>query len=221
MNVLSHRGLWTQAHEKNSEAAFMVSFGAGYGTETDVRDCAGELVISHDMPRGGEPTLARFLDLLQGRALPLAMNIKADGLARALREAMRRYEVTNWFVFDMSIPDMRDHLKLGNPVFARLSEVERQPPWLDQACGIWLDAFRTDWFGTADVADLLRGGKRVCVVSPELHQRDPRAVWQALRPLASTPGLMLCTDRPVDASAFFEAVPAAPRPMAPSLQPTL
>ena len=203
MKILSHRGLWHGAEEKNTAPAFTRSFDAFYGTETDVRDLAGALVISHDMPRGDEMSLTDFLALHAGRGLPLAMNIKADGLAQPLRDAMRRHAVPDWFAFDMSVPDMRAHLRLGNPVFTRLSEVERQPVWFEQACGVWLDGFESTWFGTADITDLLRAGKRVCVVSPELHGREADASWRALRTLATEGSLMLCTDRPHEAAAFF------------------
>jgi glycerophosphoryl diester phosphodiesterase len=203
MKVLSHRGLWLHPAEKNADLAFERSFDAGFGTETDVRDRLGELVISHDMPRGGESSFDDFLSRLRGRDLPLAVNIKADGLARPVREALLRHGVRDWFVFDMSVPDMREHLRLGNPVFARVSEVERHPPWLERCAGIWLDAFEGEWFTAQDVEALLQGGRRVCVVSPELHGRDPAAAWHALRALAAAPGLMLCTDRPHDATAFF------------------
>jgi hypothetical protein len=203
MKVLSHRGLWTSVAEKNSSRAFARSFQAGWGTETDVRDMAGRLVISHDMPSGNEISLDEFLLLQSGLNLPLAMNIKADGLAEPVRAAMQRHQVRDWFVFDMSVPDMRAHLRAGNPVMSRLSEVERTPVWLDQCCGVWLDGFESAWFGVADIEDLLRAGKRVCAVSPELHGRDPAAVWQMLRPLAHQAGLMLCTDRPQEASVVL------------------
>ena len=58
MIVLSHRGYWKTAVEKNTPTAFKRSFELGFGTETDVRDRNGELVISHDMPNGSEITLA-------------------------------------------------------------------------------------------------------------------------------------------------------------------
>lgn len=200
MKVLSHRGLWTTTAEKNTVRAFARSFQAGWGTETDVRDAAGRLVMSHDMPSGNEISLDDFLLLQAGLNLPLAINIKADGLAEPLRKTMLRHGVRDWFVFDMSVPDMRAHLRAGNPVMTRVSEVERTPVWLAESCGVWLDGFDSAWFGAADIEDLLRGGKRVCVVSPELHGRDPTAVWQMLRPLTRREGLMLCTDRPQDAS---------------------
>lgn len=202
MRILSHRGYWKQPAERNSLAAFERSFGLGFGTETDVRDLAGELVISHDMPTGSPMRLADFLSLVCDAALPLAINIKADGLAQELaREFAGRG--LDWFAFDMSVPDLRMHLNAGNPVFVRMSEVEREPGWIEEAQGVWLDSFGREWYDAALVASLLGAGKRVCVVSPELHRREHTALWNMLAPLARHESLMLCTDFPELAQDFF------------------
>ena len=50
MKILSHRGYWKTAEEKNTATAMHRSFSLGFGTETDVRDYNGKLVISHDIP---------------------------------------------------------------------------------------------------------------------------------------------------------------------------
>ena len=202
MKILSHRGYWKSAEEKNSLLAFQRSFELGFGTETDVRDMAGALVISHDMPVGIPMPLAAFLDLIDDPSMPLAMNIKADGLAA---ELARHFEGRglDWFVFDMSVPDLRMHLNAGNPVFVRMSEVERNPAWFEEAQGIWLDAFGGEWYDMALVRSLLDSGKRVCIVSPELHKRDHAALWDALASLAAHDGLMLCTDFPELAKTKF------------------
>ena len=50
MIVLSHRGYWKTPAEKNTAAAFRRSFDLGFGTETDVRDRGGELVIATTRP---------------------------------------------------------------------------------------------------------------------------------------------------------------------------
>jgi nucleoside-diphosphate-sugar epimerase len=49
MNIISHRGFWLKDEEKNTIQAFERSFEFGFGTETDIRDYKGELVISYDM----------------------------------------------------------------------------------------------------------------------------------------------------------------------------
>lgn len=203
MIILSHRGYWTTPDEKNTEAAFRRSFELGFGTETDFRDLDGDIVISHDPPRAGAMRAADFLALLGDLSLPIAVNVKADGLAAGLAEMARRAALRNWFVFDMSVPDTLEQLRVGNPVFCRLSEYEADGPLTRRAAGIWLDAFENIWYGPDLVRALLSRGQRVCVVSAELHGREPATQWAMLRDLAGAPNLMICTDRPDEARAAF------------------
>ena len=78
MIIISHRGYWKEPAEKNQPVAFHRSFDLGFGTETDLRDNTGQLVIAHDMPRGDEPTLDQMLDILGPRDLPLAAQAVLD-----------------------------------------------------------------------------------------------------------------------------------------------
>ena len=205
MTVLSHRGYWLAPAEKNTVVAFRRSFDLGFGTETDVRDRGGELVISHDPPRGGEMLLAEFLDLLGGRNLPLALNVKADGLAEGIRDALAGRGLTKWFVFDMSVPDTLRQLLVGNPVYTRASEYEPAPVLLDRAAGIWADGFQGEWWDAEILGKWADRQRPVCLVSPELHGRDPAAAWDrlALVRASGVEGLQLCTDRPEEARRFF------------------
>lgn len=206
MKVLSHRGYWKTAAEKNSMVAFTRSFNLGFGTETDIRDYDGKVVISHDM---ADAEAIDFSELMQvagtgSSELTLALNVKSDGLARAASTIITSHPGLDVFVFDMSVPDMRSYFDLNIPVFTRMSEVEQQPVWLDFSSGVWLDSFYSDWFGLSEVSSLLRKGKRVCVVSPELHGRSHHQLWTLLKPLARESGLMICTDFPEEAGLFFE-----------------
>lgn len=206
MIILSHRGYWKKPEEKNNVVAFNRSFDLGFGTETDVRDRLGDLVISHDMAGEDAITLPELLEILNERALPLALNIKSDGLADLLAKKMRDVNPRNWFTFDMSVPDMRHHLRVGNPVFARLSEAETITGWMEAAEGVWLDAFESDsWYQVGMVEDLLNRGKRVCIVSPELHGRQHLDLWRSLHAIRENSSLMLCSDFPEDAKRFFES----------------
>lgn len=203
MIVLSHRGYWQTECEKNQGVAFKRSFDLGFGTETDVRDCNGDLVISHNMPNGAEMSLVDFLKIQKNKTLPLALNIKADGLAEQLKKTMGASGIKNWFAFDMSVPDMRAYLQAGMPVFTRMSEVEKEPVWLEESVGVWLDGFAETWYDVDSVDALLKKGKRVCIVSSELHGRDAEPLWKMLFPLAEHSALMLCTDCPERARDFF------------------
>lgn len=207
MKIISHRGYWQDASEKNTIAAFHRSFALGFGTETDVRDCAGQLVISHDMPTGNELSFDAFLQLADNYKSPscitLALNIKSDGLVDPINEAVARYSGLDCFVFDMSIPDSRAYLESSLSVFMRMSEVEKTASWGDQADGIWLDCFEDIWFDSAVITALLDDGKSVCLVSPELHGREPDTLWRDLISLKSHSELILCTDFPEAAQEYF------------------
>jgi glycerophosphoryl diester phosphodiesterase len=208
MKIISHRGYWKEVREKNTPEAFSRSFSLGFGTETDFRDRDGELVIAHDLPgRDSLPAEDFFRIFAQhDRRLLLAVNIKADGLQGLLKAAFERHGVKNYFLFDMSVPDAIFSLKQELRVFTRHSDVEPQPAFYAQATGIWMDAFYDDtWLTPAAIAAHLQAGKQVCLVSPELHKRPHLAFWTRLKshPIAADSRLILCTDLPEEATAFF------------------
>lgn len=203
MIVISHRGYWKSAEEKNTAIAFHRSFDLGFGTETDIRDLNQLLVISHDMPDQSAMLFSQFLEILGERNLPLALNVKADGLSDALTSALLNHTNNNWFVFDMAIPDMRAYLNAGIPVFARLSEVEPSPVWFDQVTGIWLDSFEEEWYDANMIQSLLKQDKKVCIVSSELHGRKYDSLWSMLKPISHYSNLMICTDLPEQAQQYF------------------
>lgn len=206
MIILSHRGYWKEPHEKNTRQAFVRSFALGYGTETDVRDCAGKLVIAHDMPRGDEILFEELLQIMDGRNLPLAINIKADGLGEAIAALLDKYGQTNTFTFDMSIPDMVVQLRLGLPVFTGYSDILPTPVLFEKSQGVWLDCFNSDWYSATLVDELIENGKKVCIVSADLHKRNVSVQWNTLKKCKPHgDSLMLCTDRPEAATEFFHA----------------
>jgi hypothetical protein len=197
--ILAHRGLWRTPDEKNSRSALGTALERGYGLETDVRDYGGRLVISHDPPTADALPLETLLDDYRrmGASGALALNIKSDGLAAPMVAALQSYEVANYFVFDMSVPDMLHYHRLGANAYSRHSDVETEIVGLDCSQGIWLDAFQTDWYDAATIHRLLASEKQVAVVSSELHGRDQRPLWTLLRSI-DDPGerLLCCTDHP-------------------------
>ncbi|TXN75964.1 phosphodiesterase [Methylobacterium sp. WL18] len=201
MKILSHRGWWLQPAEKNSVPAFQRSIEGGYGTETDIRDLFGQLVVSHDPPMRDALPWEHLLDLFTGTRLPLAVNVKADGLGPALADSMRQRDIP-WFAFDMSGPEAFRYATAGVPFYTRHSDIEPDPILYREASGVWLDGMRSDWFEAPVIERHLMAGKAVCVVSPELHGRDPRFVWDWL---AAVPGdVTLCTDYPDQASQMID-----------------
>ncbi|WP_424360153.1 hypothetical protein [Methylocystis parvus] len=212
--ILAHRGFWTAPSEKNAAVALERAFAAGFGVETDIRDLDGVLVVSHDPPRrrSAPMTAEALFELYLRMGAPgwLALNVKADGLASQIGSLLARYAIDAAFVFDMSAPDMRAYLAMDIPVFTRRSDAEPVPTYYGKCAGVWMDCFGiahspADWSRQA-----LSDGKRVALVSPELHGRPHLAAWaewrEALHP-HSEANVMICTDYPEEAAAFFpEAV---------------
>ena len=201
MLVLSHRGFWNNPCEKNTKTAFERSFSLGFGTETDLRDLAGKIVISHDTPRGDEMSFSEFLTIFckYNKDLPLALNIKSDGIHSEIKKALDVLDIQNYFVFDMSIPDTIGYFKNDLKYFLRESEYERiYDNELYQNCqGIWMDCFKSDWIEKSDIELHLENGKKVCIVSPDLHEREYLTTWRKYKNMNFVDNnVMLCTDYP-------------------------
>jgi hypothetical protein len=220
MQIISHRGYWLDENEKNTLPAFARSFQAGFGVETDVRDFRGELVISHDIATdsfgANHVSFSDFMALYEksGNNVPLALNIKADGLQDLLGGYLQRHLVHNYFVFDMSVPEMVGYMNKGFRFCTRQSEYETMPVLSGKACGIWLDSFEQEGFSAENLKNCILSGpeKLVCIVSPELHQKPHLAAWESIKEIcfgkerAGTGTLMLCTDIPEEARRFFNGL---------------
>ena len=208
MIILSHRGYWKNALEKNQIIAFERSFSLGFGTETDIRDFKGELVISHDISDENCISAKEMLEIYNkyDKTLPLALNIKADGLQIKLKELLEEYKIENYFVFDMSVPDGLGYLKQNIKAFTRQSEYETIPSFYDESCGIWLDEFQGHWINKEVIQEHIKNNKQICIVSPDLHKREYQKEWQHYKEIEQELGinnLMICTDYPEIAKEFF------------------
>lgn len=206
MKILAHRGLWSNFAEKNTLLAFEKAFSLGFGIETDVRDYCGGLVISHDIPDENslhlETVLKKYKEFLN-EDLTLAINIKADGLQCKLKELFQRFNIKNYFIFDMSVPEHLQYCKHGFKVFSRLSEFENQPVMFEDAEGIWLDAFNLEWYSIELIEKYISLEKRICIVSSELHGREYLNMWSVIKKFRNCDKLLLCTDFPEKAHIYF------------------
>ena len=201
LEIIAHRGYWKLEKEKNTLYAFEKAFDKYFGIETDLRDAQGEIVISHDIPLGNEAKFEDVLKILDKRNLPLALNIKSDGLVEKISELLKKYQVTNYFCFDMSIPQMIVYKDFGLNFFTGISDICQEGILLQDAQGIWLDSFYNDWFEKKEIHKYLEMNKRVCIVSPDLHKREFKTAWNKYKNIE---GIMLCTDFPEEAKEFFK-----------------
>lgn len=206
MNILCHRGLWNRRDEQNTINSLIYAHNKGFGVELDLRDRGSQIVISHDIPSHKSELFVSYLNELKANQYnnytTIAINIKADGLSRKIKDIINEYNISNYFTFDMSNPEMLCYNNNGVNFFTRISEYEMSPVLEKEAMGIWLDAFKNEWYSTEYIIKLVATGKRICFVSPELHGRAYNNQWQMIKNIKYN-NFFLCTDQPIKAKGFF------------------
>lgn len=172
-----------------------------------MRDCEGKIVISHDLAHFTTLNLNQLLILHQNYdKLPLALNIKADGLQKILKKSLKQFKTQNYFTFDMSVPDMLGFERENLYFYTRQSDLEKTPILYERACGVWLDEFKEHWIDERVILKHLNAGKSVCIVSPELHNRAYKREWSEYKSIIKglkSDKIALCTDLPQLAKEFF------------------
>ena len=208
MKILAHRGYWNTAIEGNSSKAIRTALEKGYGFESDVRDYMGRMVIAHNiadaMCQDAEEVFGWLHEYDDGYCF--AINIKADGLKDILKTYLRKYNIQNYFLFDMSVPQMVEFREMGLRYFTRQSEVEPYPYMYEDAAGVWVDGFwSTDWITEKMLVDHMDAGKEVCLVSPDLHgSKQYKNFWRKIKQYKLDDAkILICTDHPDEAKEYF------------------
>lgn len=206
MKIIAHRGFWKTEPEKNTKKAIKRAIENSYGFETDFRDCGGKVLISHNPPKGDEMTAEEVFKMYReaGCEEPLALNIKADGLQDMMDELLKKYGITNYFFFDMSVCDTVIYVDKKLKIASRLSEFETEMPFYNDCTTVWIDYFNSDGPTIQKVRDTLNNRKIACIVSPELHKRPYEQMWSELLPYVNEDNLYLCTDYPDKAKEYFK-----------------
>lgn len=206
MQIIAHRGFWKTESEKNTIKAIERAIENGFGFETDFRDCGGRILVSHNPPKGTEMSADEVFKIYHqsGSQAPLALNIKADGLQSMMEDLLKKYYVSNYFFFDMSVCDTVIYVEKKLKIASRLSEYEKDMPFYRYSSTVWIDYFNSDGPTIQKVKDTLYDKKIACVVSPELHKRSYQQMWSQLLPYKNEEGLYLCTDYPDKAKLYFK-----------------
>jgi hypothetical protein len=193
-NIYCHRGFWREIDKQNSMEALLAAERQGFSIETDLRSLNEKLVIAHDAEAINYPYFESILTLNSS----FALNIKQDGLSNRLLHFEEWIRESNSFFFDGSVPEMLRYKTVGLPHALRLSEYESSLSWATDI--VWLDSFHQDWWVKNDELISLIRNKKVIVVSPEIHGRDPRYVWDFLAESRALGRFeySICTDKPIE-----------------------
>lgn len=209
MKILAHRGYWNKDIKKNSPEAIRAALERGFGFESDVRDYCEHMVISHNIADStclDAEEVFKWLNEFMDK-YTFAINIKADGLKDLLQSFLVKYNIHNYFLFDMSVPQMVEFKDMGLRYFTRQSEVEPEPCMYEDAVGVWIDGFwSVDWITKDLIWNHLNNGKSICLVSPDLHGKtNYKDLWIKIKDFnLNTAEIFLCTDHPDEAKEFFD-----------------
>lgn len=161
------------AHRKNSINE-LINTPTDQGVEVDIRSYGNDLYISHDPFLLG-PHFKDWIKHYQHQLLIL--NVKEEGLEESLISIMDENKITNFFFLDQSFPFIVKWVNKGEKRCAvRISEYENIATALSLAGKsewVWVDVFTHLPITSEDAQKLKNNGFKLCLVSPELHGRDP------------------------------------------------
>lgn len=160
------------AHRVNTVEA-LKNLSHEFGVELDLRDEAGELIISHDPFVMGESFEAYLQAYHHGTMI---LNIKSERIEHRVLELIRKYEIRSYFFLDSSFPMIFLLSKEGERnVALRFSEFEGLDTLRNMAGmvdWVWVDCFTKLPLNSSDYNALKAMGYKLCLVSPELQGRD-------------------------------------------------
>lgn len=160
-------------HRKNSIDE-LINTPKNQGVEVDIRSFGKDLCISHD-PFTSGPLFKDWIKHYQHQLLIL--NVKEEGLEEALISIMNEHHISNFFFLDQSFPFLVKWVNRGEMRCAvRISEYENIATALTlagKALWAWIDTFSHLPISSNDAQKLKDSGFKLCLVSPELHTRDP------------------------------------------------
>lgn len=171
-----------------------------YGVEVDIRTWGDELVVHHDAFVHGNSFEEWVANYKHGT---LILNVKEEGLEQAVLDLMAKYNIEDYFFLDQSFPFLVKWSKLGlNRAAVRVSEFESVDTALTlsgKVDWVWADCFTHFSLSAGDYARLKGAGFKICLVSPELQQRDPEVEIKETVELMADRDIIadaICTKRP-------------------------
>ncbi len=140
--------------------------------------------------------------------LTVRFSVATSGIDGLIKEQLERFNVQNYFTFDMSVPEMVKYNKNDVKFLSCLSDIEHKPVLAENSSGIWVDQFYNDWQSPEIINAVTTSNHTLCFVSPELHGRPYNNYWAELKQWLQTDQLhskheMLCTDLPLEAFEYF------------------
>jgi hypothetical protein len=178
-----------------------------FGVEIDIRNNNNNIILSHDPFNEQQHNIDLFKNYLkkynntvcsldhsiesyngpqgwearEGSRAPLILNIKSERLELKCIELLEKYNITNYFFLDSSIPMiyLLYHKYNNNNIACRLSEYEPIEFYYNiknMTKYIWVDCF-SKFILTKEYYDIfINDNKKICIVSPELQNQKEKII---------------------------------------------
>jgi hypothetical protein len=169
-----------------------------YGVEVDIKEKDGRLYTGHD-PYDKDAGFEEWASLYRHRFA--AINIKQEGIEAEVLEILKKNNIVDFFLFDLSFPMLKKLSDRGeNRLAIRVSDLEgfaHVMHFQGKVNWVWLDAFSNLMFLEEALTALSKF--KICAVSPELHvERSAEDVNRINNQLILKKGNMnaICTKLP-------------------------
>lgn len=144
-----------------------------YGIELDVRNNGNDLIIAHEPFENGE-NFEEYLKHYHHKIMIL--NIKSERLEHRCLELLNKYNISNYFFLDSSIPMIYNLSNSGNNNsavrFSEIEPIEFVIAMKNRVKWVWVDCFSKIPINYDKYKLLKNEGLKLCFVSPELQGRE-------------------------------------------------
>lgn len=164
--------------------------------ELDLRYHKNNIILHHDPFNQGE----LFENFLKTTKIDfIILNIKSEGIEEEVLRLVTKYNVSDFFFLDTSVPFMVKYIKKGWRNFAvRFSEYEPLNLALkfkEKVEWVWVDCFNYLPLETKSYLELKKHFK-ICIVSPELQGHPLSMIKEFKKQLNGFELDAVCTKRP-------------------------
>jgi hypothetical protein len=182
-------------HRINTSEA-LLNTPTEYGIELDLRPNGNDIILHHDPFVDGE----NFEDFLKNyNHSGIILNTKAEGMEQRLIQLMDKYNVSDYFFLDLSLPFLIKTVKsVCKKVAVRFSEyepIEFVSKFEGLAEWVWVDCFTANILNSNNF-NYLKKHFKICIVSPELQGHPIEWIADFKNQFANFEIDAVCTKKP-------------------------
>lgn len=145
------------------------------GIEFDVRDSAGEIIVTHD-PFTTGPKFEDFIKEFKHKFM--VVNIKSERIEEPIIKLLKDHDIENYFLLDCGFPMIYGLSNMGHDKLSlRFSEFEGLytiKKMAGKVKWVWVDCFTKFILDRETSVELKQMGYKICIVGPDLQSQPEK-----------------------------------------------